>query len=124
MRVLLVDDEEELISALAERLILRGIEAEWFTCGQSALERVSSGCFDLAVLDVKMPRIGGLELREKMRTVCPDMKFIFLTGYGSERDFLLATARETHVRYLVKPVEIGVLLAEMKSLVESNGAET
>ncbi len=123
MRVMLVDDEEELISALAERLILRGIDTEWFTCGLTALDRVGSGCFDLVVLDVKMPRIGGLELRDKMRAVCPDMKFIFLTGYGSERDFLQATARESNVCYLVKPVEIGVLLAEMKSLMESNGAE-
>ena len=60
MRVLLVDDEEELVSALAERLLLRDIEVEWFTTGSAALERVESGCFDLAVLDMKMPKISGL----------------------------------------------------------------
>ena len=79
----------------AERLVLRNIEAEWFTSGSAALQRAESGCFELAILDMKMPKIGGLELREKLLAKCPDMKFIFLTGYGSEKDFTSAGAPGT-----------------------------
>lgn len=116
MRVLLVDDEEELVSALGERLVLRDIEAEWFTSGSAALERAESGCFDLAILDMKMPKIGGLELREKLLAKCPAMKFIFLTGYGSEKDFTSATTGENTAVYLVKPVDIELLLEKMQTL--------
>lgn len=120
MRVLLVDDEEELVSALGERLVLRNIEAEWFTTGSAALQRVESGCFDLAILDMKMPKIGGLELREKLLAKCPAMKFIFLTGYGSEKDFASATARGSAAVYLVKPVDIELLLDKMQALLNTS----
>ena len=116
MRVLLVDDEEELVSALAERLELRGIEAEWFTTGTQALQKVDSECFDLAVLDMKMPKVSGLELREQLKTKCPDMRFIFLTGYGSEKDFESATQKVNEANYLVKPVDINILIERMQNL--------
>ncbi len=123
MRVLLVDDEEELVSALGERLVLRDIEAEWFTTGNAALQRVETGCFDLAILDMKMPKLGGLELRDKLRTKCPDMKFIFLTGYGSEKDFASATASGSKAVYLVKPVDIDLLLDKMQALLDTSRGE-
>ncbi|MGD8336531.1 MAG: response regulator [Desulfobacterales bacterium] len=119
MRVLLVDDEEELVSALAERLLMRDIDAEWFTTGTDALQRVEAGCFDLAVLDMKMPKISGLALREKLLAKCPAMKFIFLTGYGSEQDFASATTQVGTADYLVKPVDIEVLLGRMHELLDN-----
>ena len=119
MRVLLVDDEVELVSALAERLSLRDIDAEWFTTGTDALQRVESGCFDLAVLDMKMPKINGLALRDKLHAKCPDMKYIFLTGYGSEKDFASATKQVSTADYLVKPVDIEVLLGRMHELLDN-----
>lgn len=119
MRVLLVDDEEELVSALSERLALRDIEAEWYTNGSDALQRVESGCFNLAILDMKMPKIGGLELREKLQVKCPDMKFIFLTGYGSEQDFSSVTSGANEAYYMVKPVDIELLLEKMQALLNT-----
>lgn len=124
MRVLLVDDEEELVSALAERLTLRDIDAEWCTLGSDALKLVEKTCFDLAVLDMKMPKISGLALREKLRARCPEMKFIFLTGYGSEKEFTSATALVSEDYYLVKPVDIDVLIKKMNELFqEEKGAK-
>ncbi len=60
MRVLLVDDEEQLVSTLAERLAFRGIHANWVTSSTAALELIETDSFDLAILDVKMPKISGL----------------------------------------------------------------
>ena len=121
MRVLLVDDEADLASALAERLDLRGIQADWVTSGSKALEQAASKTYDLAVLDVRMPKIGGVKLREKLHAMHPDMKFIFLTGYGSEGDFKLISQEIGDDCYLVKPVNIDVLIQRMHQALKVQG---
>jgi len=120
MHVLLVDDEEELASALAERLSMRGIEADWVTSGDQALERVKSRKYDLAVLDVKMPKIGGLELKSLLQAECPQLKFIFVTGYGSENDFKAVVSQSGEACYLVKPVNIEDLIQKMNELIKAS----
>jgi len=113
MKVLLVDDEVELVSALAERLSLRGIEADWACTCDDALTQVESKTFDIAVLDVKMPKISGLELKRRLRAKCPHMKFIFVTGHGSENDFREALNEAGTAYYLVKPLHIQTLIDKM-----------
>ena len=124
MRVLLVDDEVDLASALAERLELRGIEAHWTTNAQKALELASQRFYDLAVLDVKMPKVGGVALMEQLHALTPKMKFIFLTGYGSEKDFQTVAKCAGDRCYLVKPVDIQVLIDRMNWLLSPNGGKS
>jgi DNA-binding response OmpR family regulator len=117
MRVLLVDDEKELVTALAERLSYRSIEADWATTGDRALELAAANRYDIAVLDVKMPNLSGIELKKKLETTRPGMKYIFLTGHGSEEDFKVGSAEAS--RYLVKPLEIDVFVETMREVVSS-----
>lgn len=121
MRVLLVDDEEQLVSTLAERLLLRGIQARWVTSSMAALELVETETFDLAILDVKIPKINGLELKKRLHTLHPEMKFIFLTGHGSEDDFKIGAAEAGKDFYLVKPVKIESLLEKMNEVIHRQG---
>jgi DNA-binding response OmpR family regulator len=121
MRVLLVDDEEELASALAERLNMRDIETDWATTGEEALQKVSADTYDLAVLDMKMPKISGLELKALLQKRCPRMKFIFVTGYVSEMDFEEVACQAGEECYLVKPVDIKLLMERMNNLLEAEG---
>lgn len=121
MKVLLVDDEADLASALAERLDMRGIEADWVNSGQEALDRAADNHYDLAVLDLKMPKIGGLELKARMQALYPHMRFIFLTGYGSEKDFQTVACESGEQCYLVKPVEIEDLIRLMRELTRNGG---
>jgi DNA-binding response OmpR family regulator len=121
MRVLLVDDEEQLVSTLAERLDLRGIDARWVTSSMAALELVETETFDLAVLDVKIPKISGLELKKRLHALAPQMKFIFMTGHGSEDDFNIGTAEAGEDFYLVKPVKIESLLEKMNEVMQQQG---
>ncbi|EHJ49072.1 response regulator receiver protein [Solidesulfovibrio carbinoliphilus subsp. oakridgensis] len=109
MRLLLVDDESELVSALAERLTLRGIEADFATDGDAASELVRANPYDLAVLDMKMPGLSGLDLKKKLQRLRPGMRFIFMTGHGSEEDFRAGSSEAAG--YLVKPVRLDDLLA-------------
>lgn len=114
MRILLVDDERDLVAALAERFGFRGIDADYATCGDDALEMAKSTTYDLAVLDVKMPRISGLELAKRLREIIPGLKCIFLTGHGSAVDF--EAGATDGAAYLVKPVNIDLLLREIHAV--------
>jgi len=103
-----VDDERELVSALAERLGFRGIEADFAVSAEEALKFVRAKTYDIAVLDVKMPGMGGLELQQRIRVIQPELRSIFVTGHGSELDFEAGASRGE--AYLVKPVSIEILL--------------
>ena len=121
MRVLLVDDEEQLVSTLAERLIIRGYEARWVTSSMAALELVKTEVFDIAILDVKIPKINGLELKKRLHVLQPEMRFLFLTGHGSEDDFKVGAAEAGEDFYLVKPVQIESLLEKMNEAMQRQG---
>ena len=116
MKILLVDDEEELVSTLAERLSFRGIEADWATSAEDALKLSETETYDIALLDVKMPRISGLELKKKLEEKKPDMQFIFLTGHGSEEDFMRGIAESGVSCYLAKPINIETLVEKLKEI--------
>ncbi len=118
MKVLLVDDEGELVSALAERLCLRGIDATGVTTCFEALSVAEQETFDVAVLDMKMPKMTGIELKQQLLEIYPNMKFIMVTGHGSEEAFEVATAEDGIACYLVKPVDIEILVREMKKLLK------
>jgi len=111
-----VDDEKELVSTLAERLSFRGIDAKWAVCAADALKLLESEQFDIAVLDVKLPKVGGFELKKKIQEKKPEMKFIFMTGHGSEDDFKAGSAQTGADYYLVKPVKIEALIEKMKEI--------
>ena len=116
MRVLLVDDEKEFVCALAERLSIRGIDADAATDGAAALEMAKNITYELAILDVKMPKIDGIMLQRKLHSLYPDMKFIFMTGHGSEQDFKAGASKTGTGYYLVKPVHIEDLLKKMNEI--------
>lgn len=116
MKILLVDDEEELVATLAERLSFRDIEADWVASAEEALKIAACNTYDLAVLDVRLPKMSGIVLQQKLEEKCPDMKYIFLTGHGSEEDFKAGAAEAGHEYYLVKPVNIDILIEKMKEV--------
>ncbi len=118
MKVLLVDDEKELVATLAERLNLRGIEAQWATSAEAALSRLQTESFDMAVLDVKMPKMDGLLLKKQMQDRCPTMKFIFVTGHGSNQDFMAGASEVGSDYYLVKPLKIDDLIAKIREALQ------
>jgi DNA-binding response OmpR family regulator len=115
MRVLLVDDENEFVTTLAERLSLRGYEVDYAVKAADALVLAENRTYDIAVLDMKMPGTGGLQLKEMLEQKHPDMKFIFLTGHGSVDDYRAGSSGAAG--YLVKPVDINILIEKMKMAV-------
>ena len=116
LRVLLIDDEEELVVTLAERMMLRGIEVEGVTSGADAIGRVQLVKFDVVVLDMKMPGIGGLEVMKRIRREQPGIKFILMTGRGSLEEGEEGM-QEGAFAYLLKPINIEDLMKKMMEAV-------
>ena len=121
MRILLVDDEAELVSTLAERLEIRGIKADWVVSGEEALARAGKENYDLAVLDIKIPRINGIRLKKKLQEQNPNMKFIFMTGHASENDFKVCSIEAGPEFYLVKPVDINTIIKKINKALKISG---
>ena len=118
MKVLLVDDEKELVTTLAERLNLRGFEAQWAESAEDALRWLQTEFFDIAVLDIKMPKMDGILLKKQMQERCPAMKFIFVTGHGSSQDFNVGALEVGSDYYLVKPLKIDDLVAKIREALQ------
>jgi two-component system, OmpR family, response regulator len=108
MKVLLVDDEKKFAMMLSKRLVLRGIDVDYVYTGEEAMVMAENSRYDVAILDVKMPGIGGIELKRQLSGLAPGMKFIFLTGHGSETDFEIGSAEAAY--YLAKPLQIEKLI--------------
>ena len=114
MKVLLVDDERKFATMLAKRLVLRGIDIDYVFTGEDAVLKAETQRYDVAILDVKMPGIGGIELERKLKELDPGMKIIFLTGHGSQTDFEAGSAEATC--YLAKPIQIDELIKILREV--------
>ncbi|MFW5975344.1 MAG: response regulator [Desulfosalsimonas sp.] len=118
--ILLVDDEEEFVNTLAERLEIRGFQPEVATSGQQAVELMEKRNFDVMVLDVKMPGMDGLQVMEKARTLRPDLPVILLTGHGSADDGVQGM-HQGAFDFLMKPLDIDDLISKIReALAESS----
>jgi DNA-binding response OmpR family regulator len=109
MKVLLVDDEEEFVKTLAERIEMREVKSKVALNGEEALKTMDEDLPDVMVLDLKMPGIDGLEVLRRAKKAYPGVQIIMLTGHGSEKDE--KEARRLGVfEYLQKPVEFEKLM--------------
>lgn len=120
-KVLLVDDEEEFVSALSERLMLRGIEVETALDGEEALARMSDKPSDVVILDVMMPGLSGLEVLKRIKGSHAQTQVILLTGQGSTKEGIEGM-RLGAFDYLIKPVDIDEMLKKMQAAVKVLGA--
>ena len=82
-KVLLIDDEQEFIDALAERMQARGMDVSKTTSPKRALKMVEEASYDAIVLDLQMPEMGGLEVLKILKEKKPDLQIILLTGHAS-----------------------------------------
>jgi len=117
VRVLIVDDEEELTSALEERLNLRGFQATGVNTGADALAYLEHTPCDVVLLDVKMPGLGGLEVIKRIKEEHPGLEVILLTGHGSAQDAERGMQLGAF-DYVMKPVKIDVLVRLLISAAE------
>ena len=118
LKVILVDDEEEFVNTVVERLRMRGIAADGAFGGAEALALMDDKKYDVAVVDYKMPGLSGQELMRQMTIKCPEIKTILITGHGfvpEDEDDI----QDVGEYYLVKPFSLDVLIRMMKDIRQS-----
>lgn len=114
VKIMLVDDEEEFVHTLAERLETRGLKPSVAYDGEQALALVEEDEPEIMVLDLRMPGLHGLEVLRRVKRDHPDVQVIILTGHGSESDQNLAEELGAFA-YLQKPVNLNRLMDAMQA---------
>jgi CheY-like chemotaxis protein len=112
-KVLLVDDEQEFVQTLSERLYMREIGSAVVYDGEQALSLVKEDEPEVIVLDLRMPGIDGIEVLKRLKREHPAVEVIILTGHGSDKDRDVCLELGAFA-YLEKPVDLDLLQQTMR----------
>jgi DNA-binding NtrC family response regulator len=115
VKVLVIDDEIEFATTLAERLNIRGFETTACFCAEDAMALIHAKDIpDVVLLDLKMPRLDGLETLEEIKNYNPDIEVIMLTGHGGGIP-LIGAQKEKHGPFdcIMKPADINELTTKI-----------
>jgi DNA-binding NtrC family response regulator len=117
-RVLVVDDEQDFLETLVNRLNKRKIDTTGAKSGEEALELMNKKLFDVVILDVKMPGgIDGIEALREMKKVQPLAEVILLTGHASV-ETSIEGMKLGAFDYLMKPIKLEELLMKLAQAFE------
>jgi DNA-binding NtrC family response regulator len=112
-KVLLVDDEEEFVTTLAERMETRGMNVSTTVSPKDALDIVAKESFDAVVLDLQMPEMDGLEVLKILKKRHPDIQIILLTGHATVQKGIEAMKLGA-MDLIEKPADIATLTEKIK----------
>jgi DNA-binding NtrC family response regulator len=118
IRLLLIDDEEAFVRVLTKRMTKRQIDVTPAFSGTEALQRMRQADFDVAMLDLKMEGMDGIEVLKILKQMVPELPVIMLTGHGcqvSAQDALANGAFD----YLSKPYDFEDLLQKIREAYQS-----
>ena len=116
-RILVVEDEENQLRALAGFLEKKGFSTDTASSGEGALELIGEKTYDLVLTDQKMEGISGLELLKRVKEENPETEVIVLTAFGDVRSAVQAT-KEGAYDYLTKPVDLEALELSIRRSLE------
>ncbi len=118
IKLLIVDDEQDFLNSIAERLGMRDFDVTTATEGKIALKAAKKGKFDVAILDMKMPGMDGMELLQILKKKHKFLEVIILTGHGAIDSAVEATKLGAY-SYLEKPYDFEKLLSVLKEAYEA-----
>ncbi|MEQ8189915.1 MAG: response regulator, partial [Candidatus Eremiobacterota bacterium] len=116
LKLLLIDDDKELLELLEEYLTNNDMEVYKASCGEKALEMLKEDRFDIAILDVMMPKMNGLEVLKRINNEYNYLPVIMLTAKGEEVDRILGLEMGAD-DYIPKPFNPRELLARIKAVI-------
>lgn len=123
LRTLIVEDDTDAREMLVELVIALGHDASAAANAPAALAAVGAGAYDVALLDVGLPQVSGLELARQLRTNGHSLKLVALTGYDDDE-----TRREARVAgfdaFLVKPIQERELADVLQRVAGDRGVAT
>lgn len=120
-RLLVVDDEVHIRAAMVKALSLVGYEVDEAVSGQQALAMLQADSYDLVVLDIVMPGMGGLDVLRQVHQIRPDVSIIILTG-NATLESAIAAVKSAAVDYLLKPASIHEIIDAITNALQKRTA--
>jgi DNA-binding response OmpR family regulator len=120
VRILIIEDEPAMVSALRDNFEYEGFEVVSAADGEVGLEQVAAAIPDLVVLDVMMPRMSGLDVCKAIRASRPSLPIIMLTARGQEIDKVVGLELGAD-DYVTKPFSIRELMARVRTVLRRAG---
>ena len=102
-RILIVDDEPSILDSITMVLNTEGYETDTCLNGAAALQKVSNQEYDLVLLDIKMPKMDGIEVLERMMEINKNLVVIMISGHGTIETAVEATRKGAY-NFLQKPL--------------------
>ena len=113
-KVLLIDDEQDFLDVLSERMKNRDIDVTATSSAKDALALAENEAFDAIILDLQMPEMDGLQALQRLKTLNPDLQVILLTGHATvEKGVQAMKLGATDV--MEKPADIQQLVEKIKN---------
>lgn len=116
-RILVVDDDVNIRKSLKAILSAEGYRVDLAADGKEAIRKTESKTYNVALIDIRLPDMDGVELLTRMRDTFPKMRKIIITGYPSVQNAIEAVNRKADA-YIVKPVDVAKLLLTIKTHLE------
>lgn len=112
-RILIVDDERMIREVLADFLSLEGFDVETAEDGEQALAELTRKNYDLVLTDLKMPKMGGIQLLEAIRESMPHVVVVIMTGFGTIETAINAMKRGAY-DYILKPFKVDEVIFTLR----------
>ena len=113
-RVLLVDDEEEYLEIMSERMRARDIDVTTSTSAREALDMIATESFDAVIMDFMMPEMNGIEALKVIKEKNPEMQIILLTGHATVEKTVEAM-KAGAMDLIEKPADLDALSEKIKN---------
>ena len=121
-RILIVDDDENIRKVLMTILEDEGYTVESVGTAKNAIEKTKRNFYDLALIDIRLPDMEGIEILSKIRDPVPKMRKIIITGYPMLQNAIEAVNRGADA-YIVKPFDMDKVLKTIKKQLEKQEEE-
>ena len=116
-RILVVDDDESITNTMKAILEDEGYIVDIAATGREAIKKTEETAYNVALLDIRLPDMEGVELLKLMKDAVPRTRKIMVTGYPSMQNAITALNKNADV-YMIKPVDIEKLLNTVKEQIK------
>ena len=121
-RILIVDDEPNVVKSCARMLELEGFETRGVTDGATAIDLYKEQPFDLVLADLKMPGVDGLQVLREIRDYDPGATVAIITAYGT-KESVVEAFRSGACEFLEKPLRADVLVSTVRRILEQDSSD-
>ena len=121
-RILIIDDDENIRKALAAILEEEGYMVDTAETAKQAIEKTDKNIYNIALIDMRLPDMEGIELLTKMKDTTPKMRKVIVTGYPTLHNAIEAVNRGADA-YILKPFDVEKVLATIKEQLKKQEEE-